>query len=343
MKCVFSAPQHKHYPESFLVNGVREKNPEMPGRIDKLLEGADDLGLEMVTPKDYGLGPIARIHSPEYLDFLQNAYKRWQRIPGAAAEITPNIHPTNRDGAYPASVVAQAGYHMADASAPITGDTWESALHSAWSAIHASELLLAGEKSAYALCRPPGHHAGADLAGGFCYLNNTAIAAQNLRRKYSSVAILDVDLHHGNGTQDIFYRRNDVLTVSLHADPIRFYPFFWGHASERGEGPGLGYNLNFPLPRGTRDDDYLAALDKALDRLAAFAPEAVVIALGLDAFESDPFAGLGVSTEGFGKIGRAIAERLPGPTVIIQEGGYLCDELGLNLASFLNGFREGGK
>ena len=343
MKCVFSAPQHKHYPESFLVNGVREQNPEMPGRIDKLLEGAENLDLEVVTPKDYGLGPIARIHTPEYLEFLQNAYKRWQRIPGAAAEITPNIHPTNRDGVYPASVVAQAGYHMADAGAPITGDTWQSALHSAWSAVHASELVLAGEKSAYALCRPPGHHAGADLAGGFCYLNNTAIAAQNLRRKYNSVAILDVDLHHGNGTQDIFYHRDDVLTVSLHADPIRFYPFFWGHASERGEGTGLGYNLNFPLPRGAKDDDYLAALDKALTRISAFAPGALVIALGLDAFENDPFAGLGVSTEGFGKIGEAIAARIPGPTVIIQEGGYLCDELGQNLASFLQGFKEGSK
>ena len=153
-------------------------------------------------------------------------------------------------------------------------------------------MVLAGEREAYALCRPPGHHAFADMAGGFCYLNNTAIAAQRFTQAGKRVAILDVDLHHGNGTQSIFYARDDVLTVSLHADPVRFYPFFWGHAASAARGAGLGYNLNLPLPRGTRDDTFLTALDTALARIRAFAPDALVIALGLDAFEGDPFGGL---------------------------------------------------
>jgi len=339
MKCVYANEQKKHYPESFLVNGERQANPETPQRVDLLLAGAQAAGMEVIEPTDYGTEGISRVHSPEYLTFLEHAFTRWQRIPGAAPEITPNIHPIHRDLTYPASVVAQAGYHMLDASAPVTGDTWERARASAHAAIHASELVMAGEKSAYALCRPPGHHAGADYAAGFCYLNNSAIAAENLRQKFAKVAILDVDLHHGNGTQDIFYGRKDVLTVSLHADPVRFYPFFWGSANETGKGEGAGYNLNIPLPRGTRDDEFLKGLTTALDRVEEFAPDAVVIALGLDAYEGDPIAGLAISTEGFGAIGNAIASRVKVPTVLVQEGGYPCDELGDNLAQFIRGFQ----
>jgi len=341
MKCVLCARQTKHYPASFLVNGERQPNPESPDRVDRLLEGALAAGLERIEPHDYGLTAIARVHTPEYLAFLSNAYSRWSRIAGAASEVTPNIHPTNRDCVYPASVVAQAGYHMADASAPIGADTWDSALASAWSAIHASEIVMAGDPMAYALTRPPGHHAGADIAGGFCYLNNTAIAAEHLLNKYRSVAVLDIDLHHGNGTQSIFYGRADVLTVSLHADPVRFYPFFWGHAAERGAGAGLGYNLNLPLPRGTGDEVFLKALEQAFARIESFAPDALVIALGLDTFAGDPIAGLSISSDGYRAIGQAIASRLRLPTVIIQEGGYPCEELAGNLTRFLAGMQAG--
>jgi acetoin utilization deacetylase AcuC-like enzyme len=341
MKCVLCASQTKHYPESFLVNGERAPNPESPDRVDRLLEGALAAGLDQTEPHDYGLAAIARVHTPEYLAFLRNAHARWSRIAGASSEVTPNIHPTNRDCVYPASVVAQAGYHMADASAPIGADTWDSALASAWSAIHASEIVMAGDPIAYALSRPPGHHAGADIAGGFCYLNNTAIAAEHLLNKYQSVAILDIDLHHGNGTQSIFYHRADVLTVSLHADPVRFYPFFWGHAAERGVGAGLGYNLNLPLPRGTGDEVYLTTLQESFARIEAFAPDAMVIALGLDTFEGDPIAGLSISSDGYGRIGQTIANRLRLPTVIIQEGGYPCEQLADNLTNFLNGIQSG--
>ena len=181
----------------------------------------------------------------------------------------------------------------------------------------------------------------ADIAGGFCYLNNTAIAAEHLLQKYRSVAILDIDLHHGNGTQSIFYHRADVLTVSLHADPVRFYPFFWGHAAERGTGAGLGYNLNLPLPRGSGDKLFLETLEEAFARIESFAPDALVIALGLDTFEGDPIAGLSISSNGYGAIGQTIASRLRPPTVIVQEGGYPCDELAGNLSRFLTGMQSG--
>ena len=340
IKCVLSAnEQQKHYPESYLVNGVPQENPETPERVNLLLDGAKKAAMEIVEPGNYGIDPISRVHDAQYLHFLEHAFKRWSYIKDAAPAVTPNIHPTNRDGEYPASVVAQAGYHMADASCPITADTWQSALWSAWSAVHAAEVVLNGEKAAYALCRPPGHHAGPDIAGGFCYLNNTAIAAEHLRSKYNSVAILDVDLHHGNGTQMIFYDRSDVLTVSIHADPARFYPFFWGYASESGKGDGRGFNLNLPLPRATKDELFLEVLDNALDRVTDFAPDALVIALGLDAYEGDPIAGLAISTDGFRAIGEKITAATNLPTVIIQEGGYPCNELGCNLAAFINGFK----
>ena len=338
MKVIFSERQKKHYPRHFLSSGAPQPNPEVPERADCLLAAALSSGLELLEPADHGLTPIAAVHSPEYLQFLQNIVRRWGYIEEASEEVVPNIHPDRRNGVYPASAVGQAGFHMADTGCPISAATWDSALCSAHTAVHGAQLIIGGERACYALSRPPGHHAARDFAAGFCYLNNAAAAAQSLRSRFERVAIIDVDVHHGNGTQDIFYRRSDVLTVSLHADPMRFYPFFWGHASERGEGAGLGYNLNLPLPRGTGDDDYLKSLDAALKRVEAFAPQALVVALGLDAYEGDPFQGLAITTPGFGKIAGSIAS-MGLPTVLVQEGGYLCAALGDNLSSFLEGFR----
>lgn len=340
MKAFFAEEQKRHDPKAFLSSGAPQPNPEQPARAERLLAGAKSAGLTVERPRDHGLGPVAAVHTPEYLAFLEHIFARWQRIEGASAEVIPNIHPLARDGAYPASAVGQAGYHMADTACPISAETWQSALWSAWSAVEAAETVMAGAPAAYALCRPPGHHAFADVAGGFCFINNSAVAAQVLRKQAARVAILDVDLHHGNGTQGIFYARSDVLTVSLHADPVRFYPFFWGYADERGEGPGLGYNFNLPLPRKSVDAAFLEALGVAFQRIRAFAPDVLVVALGLDAFEGDPFGGLSVTTPGFARIGEAIA-KLGLPTVIVQEGGYLCDPLGDNLTAFLTGF--GGK
>ncbi|ESX88846.1 histone deacetylase family protein [Mesorhizobium sp. LNJC403B00] len=340
MKAFFAEEQKRHDPKAFLSSGAPQPNPEQPERAERLLAGAKSAGLMIERPREHGLGPVAAVHTPEYLAFLEHIFARWQRIEGASAEVTPNIHPLARTGSYPASAVGQAGYHMADTACPISAETWHSALWSAWSAVEAAEAVISGAPAAYALCRPPGHHAFADVAGGFCFINNSAVAAQVLRKQAARVAILDVDLHHGNGTQGIFYTRSDVLTVSLHADPVRFYPFFWGHADERGEGPGLGYNFNLPLPRKSADAAFLEAIEVAFQRIRAFSPDALVVALGLDAFEGDPFGGLSVTTPGFSRIGEAIA-KLGLPTVIVQEGGYLCDALGDNLTAFLTGF--GGK
>ncbi|BCG80824.1 histone deacetylase family protein [Mesorhizobium sp. 113-3-3] len=340
MKAFYAEEQKRHDPKAFLSSGAAQPNPEKPERVERLLAGAKSAGCTIERPRNHGLGPVSGVHTPEYLDFLEHIFERWQRIDGASAEVIPNIHPIARSGSYPASAVGQAGYHMADTACPISGETWQSALWSAWSAVEAAETVMAGASAAYALCRPPGHHAFADVAGGFCFINNSAVAAQVLRKQVARVAILDVDLHHGNGTQGIFYARPDVLTVSLHADPVRFYPFFWGHADERGEGPGLGYNFNLPLPRKSADAAFLEALEVAFQRIRAFSPDALVVALGLDAFEGDPFGGLSVTTPGFSRIGEAIG-KLGLPTVIVQEGGYLCDALGENLTAFLTGF--GGK
>lgn len=339
MKFVFHEEQRRHDPKHFLSSGAPQPNPEVPERVERLLAGARAAGLEACTPDDRGLGPIAAVHTPEYLHFLQTIYSRWQRIPDASAEVVPNIHPDRRDLSYPASAVGQAGYHMADTACPISEATWESAYWSAQTAAHAAALVRDGDRAVYGLSRPPGHHAFAALAGGFCFVNNSAVAAQILRAACDRVAILDVDLHHGNGTQGIFYARSDVLTVSIHADPVRFYPFFWGHAAERGEGAGLGFNLNLPLPRKSGDAVFLEALDAGIARIRAFAPGALVVALGLDAFEGDPFGGLAVSTEGFARIGERCAA-LALPTVIVQEGGYVCDALTENLVAFLRGFGE---
>ncbi len=339
MKAIFDDRQRKHQPKHFMANGKLLPNPEQAERIERLLIGARAAGCSVEAPKDAGLGPIAALHSPEYLVFLQNIHARWRLIEGAGEEVIPNIHPANRRDSYPKSAVGQAGYHQADTACPIAQGTWEAAYWSAQTAITGADLLLAGEASVYALSRPPGHHAFGALAGGFCFLNNSGIAAERLRAKGLRPAILDVDVHHGNGTQGIFYHRSDVLTVSLHADPERFYPFFWGQAHERGAGEGLGYNLNLPMARGTTDDAYLDTLKIALQRIDAFGADVVVVALGLDAFVGDPFKGFAITETGFSRIGAAIA-KAGLPCLFVQEGGYLCDELSANLTAVLTGFHQ---
>ncbi len=338
MKTFFADEQRRHDPKAFLSSGAPQPNPEKPERVERLLAGAKAAGCTIERPRDYGLGPIAAVHTPEYLEFLQHIFERWQRIEGASAEVIPNIHPLSRTRRLPGLRGRPGRLPYGRHRLPDLGRNLSTAPAGApGSAVAAAEAVQSGEPAAYALCRPPGHHAFADVAGGFCFLNNSAIAAQHLRRTAARVAILDVDLHHGNGTQGIFYARPDVLTVSIHADPVRFYPFFWGHAGERGEGAGLGYNLNLPLARKSGDAAFLDALADAGERIKAFAPDALVVALGLDAFEGDPFGGLSVTTPGFSRIGEAIAG-LGLPTVIVQEGGYLCDALSDNLTSFLAGF-----
>ncbi|CCE08200.1 Acetylpolyamine aminohydrolase (Histone deacetylase family) [Bradyrhizobium sp. STM 3843] len=339
MKAVYSELHRSHDPQFYLVRGVVKRTTEQPERADRLLAGLKAGNHRVVAPINFGQGPRARVHSPEYLSFLAEAWEAWAALGDSGSEMIPNIHPVRNAGTYPTHIVGRLGWHTTDTSAPIGPGTWAGACAATDIATTAAQLVMDGEDATYALCRPPGHHAYRDIASGFCFMNNSAIAAAHLRLTHERVAILDVDVHHGNGTQGIFYERGDVLTVSIHADPVSYYPFVWGYAHERGAGAGLGANLNIPLPMKTGDDGYMNALETAAKTIRAFAPGALVVALGLDASEHDPLAGLAVTTAGFKRIGAAIA-RLGLPTVFVQEGGYLSDILGQNLTAVLAGFEE---
>jgi len=339
MQIVYSPAHEKHAPKTFIRRGAVVANPEAPARAAALLAAVRDAGHRILAPDDFGAAPRAAVHTTAYLDFLATIHARLQAMPEAAAEVVPNVHPGRLMSRRPAGPTGLVGWHMADTACPIGAGTWEAAVAAAHAATHAAALVLEGAPVAYALCRPPGHHAFADMAGGFCYLNNVAIAAQYLRRKLSRLAILDIDVHHGNGTQGIFYERGDVFFASLHADPSDYYPFYAGYADERGAGAGAGCNLNLPLAPGSGDGAVLAALDEALRSIGAFHPEAVLVSLGFDASEMDPLGVLKVTTQGFAEAARRIAA-LSLPTVLVQEGGYMSAILGQNLAAFLAAFEE---
>jgi len=233
-------------------------------------------------------------------------------------------------------ILAQAGRYLADGSCPVGENTWRSAYWSAQSAVAGAQAILDGEPAAYALCRPPGHHARFDAAGGFCYINNAAVAAQALRSRYSRVAILDTDMHHGQGIQEIFYERNDVLYVSTHGDPTNFYPGVAGFEDERGSGAGEGYNLNLPIAHGASEADFMAQLEVALDAVKGFGAEVLVLSLGFDIYELDPQSKVAVTTEGFAALGKRIRS-LRLPCLIVQEGGYHLESLEANAQAFFAG------
>ncbi|SFH70085.1 histone deacetylase family protein [Modicisalibacter xianhensis] len=341
MQCFYSPAQDRHAPATFLLRGAPAPSPERPERAERLAEALGGLGLRLSSPASIdspGLRQrLETIHTPRYLQFLETIHARWRAMPGAAELVAPNVHPAGGGHHYPEHPIGQAGWHLHDMACPIGADSFAGILASAASAEAAADAVKGGERAAYALCRPPGHHAGPERAGGFCFLNNAALAACILRERYARVAIVDVDLHHGNGTQDIFYARGDVWTGSLHADPSEFYPFFWGGADERGSGDGEGANLNIPLSIDSNGRGFIEALDRLLEGMAAFRPEALIVALGLDAHKDDPLAGLALDTEDFTPIGARL-NALDLPTVLVQEGGYPTPSLGNNLAAFLRGF-----
>ena len=342
MRVFWDPVQARHAPRFFLQRGQVRHNYEIPARAGALLAGCRALGLDPELPPPAPRGTLEAVHTPDYLDFLRDAPAAWSRLPGAASEMVPNIHPSpemiangaSLEQAGAGSLIARLGWYTADLSCPIAVDTWPAAAAAAACAIAAADEA-GGGRSAYALSRPPGHHAYPARAGGHCYLNNAALAAERLRENGAArVAILDLDSHHGNGTQGIFWNRGDVLFVSLHGDPAGYYPWYTGFVGERGAGPGEGYTLNLPLAEGTGNAGWLDALDSGLAAIRAFHPDAVVVSLGFDASESEPLGFLRVSSEGYARAGEQVAA-LKLPIAVIQEGGYNVDTLAGLLARFL--------
>ncbi|MDP8994544.1 MAG: histone deacetylase family protein [Pseudomonadota bacterium] len=334
MRRFFDPRQRAHAPAVELHNGAFVPYAEHPGRADAMLAAIGPAE----PPRDHGEAPLLRVHPRAYLDFLKGAWAEW-RDAGRPGDAAAYAWPTIRRRALALDRIdAKLGLHSFDASTPIAEGTWESAYWSAQTALSALDAVLGCEGAAFALCRPPGHHAGADYLGGYCHLNHAAVAAEAARAAgLRKVAILDVDYHHGNGTQDVFYARGDVLFVSIHGDPRTDYPFFWGHADEAGEGEGEGATLNLPLPRGTGWREYDPALGRALGRIAAFAPDLLICSYGADTYAGDPISHFAIGTGDYPAIARRIAS-LGLPTLIVMEGGYAVDALGANVAAFLSGF-----
>jgi len=326
-----------------MVHGRIIEAVESSDRASTLLAALGEAGLRAAEPADHGLEPVLAVHSDHFVDFLRTAHAEFRRLPNAGPEVLPNVHPypgapQSSGRPRPTGIIGRAGWYMGDLSAVITEDTYRSALVSAHAAVSAAETVLAGEAAAFALCRPPGHHAYADRMSGFCFLNNAAIAAATLRRRYGRVAILDFDTHHGDGTQTIFYERDDVFFGSVHTDPTRYYPHYLGYADERGAGPGQGFNLNRPLDFGADDAAFVAANRDIIAEAKKRGAEAMVISAGWDAHRDDPLSKLAVSTDAYSRIGEAYGS-LPLPTVIVQEGGYSLDAIALSARAFMQAFR----
>ena len=334
MKCFWDDRQRKHAPAGEFFNGAVHPAAEHPGRVDAIL---DAIG-PVETPHDFGTEPLHRVHSADYLEFLRTAHDQW-RAAGREGDAFPYTFPVvQRRSLELQRIDALLGQYSFDTSTPIVERTWEAAYWAAQTALAATAAVLAGERTAFALCRPPGHHCGRDYFGGYSYLSNAAIAAEHaIASGIKRIALLDVDYHHGNGTQDIFFDRADVLYVSIHADPAMDYPYYWGHADETGSGDGAGATLNLPLPRGTDWAGYEPALLKALDRIAGHEPEILIVSYGADTFEGDPISHFKLKTSDYEPMARRIAS-LGLPTAIVMEGGYAVDALGANVASFLSGF-----
>ncbi|MBM5690464.1 histone deacetylase family protein [Burkholderia pseudomallei] len=336
MLTYFHPDQLKHSPLTYLSRGKMRAPREVPERAVRLLGAVTSLGFDVRAPEDFGAAPLAAVHSEPYLRFLADAHREWRRIPEDwGPEVMSNIYV--REPNPLRGVLAQAGYYLADGSCPIGEHTYRAAYWSAQSALAGAAALGRGARDAYALCRPPGHHACRDAAGGFCYLNNAAIAAQALRARHARVAILDTDMHHGQGIQTLFYDRDDVLYVSIHGDPTNFYPAVTGYETERGAGRGEGFNVNLPMPHGSPEAVFFAQLERARSRVERFAPDVLVFALGFDVYREDPQSKVAVTTEGFGRLG-ALVGGLRVPTLIVQEGGYHLETLERNAAALFRGY-----
>ena len=348
MLTVHNPVHHLHQGRHEMFRGRLVPCHEVPQRLDHVLAELQRRPLgELCTPDDTGLDAVlAAVHAPRYLAFLARAWDDWVALDpaNAALDALPSVWPVRgfRSDVEPDNFAARMGLYSFDAGTPLTAGSWTAARAGAACAMTAARAVAQGvQRSAFALSRPPGHHAGADFFGGYCFLNNAAVAVQTLRESgCERVAVLAVDYHHGNGTQSLFYERGDVMTVSVHGDPRTEYPFYLGHADERGVGAGEGANLNLPLPRGTPFSTWRQALAQGLAALQYFAPQALVVSLGVDTFEGDPISGFELRSADYLDVGRDIAHALRRlPTVFVFEGGYAVDEVGVNVVNVLEGFQ----
>jgi len=319
---------------------LSSERPERANNVAAAVSEAD-FG-DVIEPESFDESALLRLHTPDYLAFLKNVWDEWEQSDETASNARPETyvgHGMRR--AQSTSVVGKLGRYSFDATSPFVAGTWDAARTSANVALTAAKLLGSQHRHTFAACRPPGHHAAQDYCGGYCYLNNNSLAAQYLLDHGATrVAILDVDYHHGNGTQTIFYDRSDVLTISLHADPAVEYPYFLGFEDEPGEGRGEGFNVNFPLPFGTDWTSFNSALGSAIKKIETFSPDALVVALGLDTYAGDPTTHFSIETDDFSRMG-AVISKLNLPTLTVLEGGYAVDAIGQNTVSFLNGLIGG--
>ncbi len=342
MLTLFSPQYALHAPAFEFYRGDKVPCFESPARADFVLAELKKRGHDVRAPHVDSTAVLAQVHTPRYLMFLETAWAQWLAVDpaNAARQPFPSIWPvrTLRSDVEPANFTARLGLYSMDNGSPMVAGTWAAAKAGADAVASAAALVLQGQRSVFCASRPPGHHAGADFMGGYCFLNNAAIAAQALRNQgCSKVAILDVDYHHGNGTQSIFYDRADVLFVSIHGDPRTEYPFYLGHAEETGGGAGAGFNLNLPLVAGSSTVAWFAALDVACARVASYQPDALVVSLGLDTFAGDPISTFALQSADFTRLGKQLAQ-LGLPTVFVLEGGYAARELGVNAANVMDGF-----
>ena len=342
METVYSDRHRLRAHETELHGGQLVTPFEAAFRAELVRDAVESAGLGGIrAPAEHGLDPVLRVHDERFVSFLETAWQRW-RDAGYAGEAIPNCFPARRMAQRPPShIEAQLGYYAFAAETSISSGTWEAARLAADCALTAADLVAGGERASFAICRPPGHHAGIDLYGGYCFLNNAAIAAQRLRDGGAArVAVLDVDFHHGNGTQDIFYARDDVFFASLHGEPAEAFPYFLGYANETGAGRGAGHNANYPLPRGTTYAQWRAALDDALARVRRSGAEALVVSLGVDTFKNDPISFFMLECDDYLDCGERMG-RLAVPTVFCLEGGYGVPEIGRNAVNVLQGFEAG--
>ncbi len=341
MQILYTDRHRAHRGQREFFHGTLVPCFETPERAEVVLAALTACAMPVDEPDSFGLAPIERVHAPRYLRFLERAWERWRAM-GRDGDALPDVWPIRgfRHDIEPDDLMAQLGLYSFDTGTPLTAGTWTAARAAADVALTARRRLAEGARAVFALTRPPGHHAGADFFGGYCFINNAAVAAQALiddgaRR----IAVLDVDYHHGNGTQSIFYERADVLVQSIHGDPKTEYPYYLGYADETGSGAGTGFNCNYPLPAGSRATFWFEALEVACTRIRDFGTEALVVSLGVDTYVGDPISSFRLDTPDYLRLGARLAA-LRRPTLFVFEGGYAVAEIGTNVANVLRGFED---